>query len=76
MDIEKRTVVAKGNVVGGKWSGRLRSADVSFYIQNGQTTRSCSRELYPISYDKSMEKYIHKKCMYMYKQMTLLYSRN
>ena len=35
MDIVKRTVVAKGKVVGGKWRGRLRSADISFYIQNG-----------------------------------------
>ena len=35
MDIENRLVVAKGEGVGEGWSGRLRSADVSFYIQNG-----------------------------------------
>ena len=31
-DIENRLVVAKGERVGEEWSGRLKLADVSYYI--------------------------------------------
>ena len=40
LDIENGVVVAKWERVGKGWSERLGLADVSFYIQNGWTTRS------------------------------------
>ena len=35
MDIENRLVVDKGEGLGEGWSGRLRLADVSYYVWNG-----------------------------------------
>ena len=36
----EQTGGCQGGGVGGRWSGTLGLADVSFYIQNGLTTRS------------------------------------
>ena len=54
--------------MGREWSGRQGLADVSFYIQNGQTTRSYSMEnnmQYPVinhhekEYEKEYISYVH-----------------
>ena len=38
MDVQNRSVIAKGKSLGKRWSERLGLADVSRNIQNGYTT--------------------------------------
>ena len=40
MDRDNSLIVTKGLRVGEGWSGSLGLADISYYIQNGYTTKS------------------------------------
>ena len=89
-NIENRLVIATGMRIGGG-TGHLGLADVSYYVQNGQTTRPYRKaqgSIFNILWYYFIFHYVpliqtivganikKRMCVYMYNWITLLYSRN